>query len=155
MNILDDKKPNKKIKFDIWGLALFSIIMIPNLIWAAIPAPNDILRAESVTPIVDMFASVFQVILVAALCITMQGKQKTPVGKQFLLGIILAILVYFSGWVWYYKGTVNQVTILILCVAPCLAFIFFSVARKNKVALIAAILFMICHLIFSIGNFMI
>lgn len=38
-----------KIGFDIWGLIIFIIIMIPNFIWFAVPAPNDILRGESIT----------------------------------------------------------------------------------------------------------
>ena len=37
---------NYKLSFEIWGLLLFLIVMIPNFIWFAIPAPNDILRAE-------------------------------------------------------------------------------------------------------------
>ncbi len=39
---------NYKLSFEIWGLLLFLIVMIPNFIWFAIPAPNDILRAESI-----------------------------------------------------------------------------------------------------------
>lgn len=35
-----------KIGFDIWGLIIFIIIMIPNFIWYAVPVPNDILRGE-------------------------------------------------------------------------------------------------------------
>lgn len=31
--------------FDVWGLAVFLIIMMPNCIWFAVPAPNDVLRA--------------------------------------------------------------------------------------------------------------
>ena len=34
------------------------IIMIPNFIWFAVPAPNDILRADSVTGAFDTLASV-------------------------------------------------------------------------------------------------
>ena len=37
-----------KMGFDIWGLITFIIIiMIPNFIWFAVPAANDILRGES------------------------------------------------------------------------------------------------------------
>jgi len=42
-----------KISFDIWALLLFLIIMIPNFIWLAIPAPNDILRTDSITKTID------------------------------------------------------------------------------------------------------
>ena len=48
-----------KLCFEIWGLLLFFIIMIPNFIWFAIPAPNDILRAKSITEIVDTVASIY------------------------------------------------------------------------------------------------
>ena len=35
--------------FDVWALVLFFIIMIPNFVWFVVPAPNDILRGESIT----------------------------------------------------------------------------------------------------------
>ena len=40
-----------RIGFDIWGALLFLIIMLPNTIWFAVPAPNDILRTDSVTKV--------------------------------------------------------------------------------------------------------
>ena len=40
---------NYRIGFDWIGLILFLIIMIPNFIWFVVPAPNDVLRTESVT----------------------------------------------------------------------------------------------------------
>lgn len=49
-----------KLSFDIWGLLLFLIVMIPNFIWFAVPAPNDILRADSITGTIDTAASVCQ-----------------------------------------------------------------------------------------------
>ena len=42
---------NCKLSFEIWGLLLFLIVMIPNFMWFAIPAPNDILREKSITEI--------------------------------------------------------------------------------------------------------
>ena len=47
--------------FEIWGLLLFLIVMIPNFIWFAIPAPNDILRAESVTETGMLFSYIILV----------------------------------------------------------------------------------------------
>ena len=58
-----------KFGFNIYGLLLFLIIMIPNFIWFAAPAPNDVLRTESVTEVIDTIASVCQVLMVIALCI--------------------------------------------------------------------------------------
>ncbi|MGN1276805.1 MAG: hypothetical protein ACI4UK_07440, partial [Floccifex sp.] len=55
--------------FDVWALVLFFIIMILNFIWFAVPAPNDILRGESITKTIDVIASICQVLMVMSLCI--------------------------------------------------------------------------------------
>ena len=142
-----------KIDFDLSGLLLFLIIMIPNFIWFAIPTSNDILRNESITPIIDMIALIFQVIMVMSLSIVINKQCKKPIKKTWFKWIILAIIIYFVGWILYYIDIVNTVIILDLCIAPCLAFILLSIARKNLVALIASIIFMICHVIYGIVNF--
>lgn len=64
---------NYKLRFDIWALVLFLIIMIPNFIWFAVPAPNDILRTDSITPTVDAIGSFCQIFFIIALCILQVG----------------------------------------------------------------------------------
>ena len=142
-----------KIGFDILGLLLFLIIMIPNFIWFLFPTSNDILRNESITPIIDMLALIFQVIMVIGLCIIINKQSQKPMKKTWFKWIMSAIIIYFVGWILYYIGIVNALIILDLYMAPCVAFILFSIARKNLVALIAAIIFMICHVIYGILNF--
>ena len=63
-------KPLKQYRFgfDPWGLLLFLLVMLPNFIWFAVPAPNDTLRTDSATPVADAIGSVFQVLTVAYLC---------------------------------------------------------------------------------------
>ena len=65
MRVLD----KYRFGFDVWGLVLFFIIMIPNFIWFAVPAENDVLRTESITPVIDMIASIAQVTMIITLCI--------------------------------------------------------------------------------------
>ena len=60
-----------RLGFDISGFVLFLIVMIPNLIWFAVPAPNDVLRTNSTTEAIDTVASVCQVLMIAALCMTL------------------------------------------------------------------------------------
>ena len=69
-------KQKYKFGFDLWGLVLFFIIMIPNFIWFAVPAPDDILRAESKTEVIDTIASVCQVLMVISLCIFVNKERK-------------------------------------------------------------------------------
>lgn len=69
------------------------------------------------------------------------------------MGIVALILSYYVGWGLYYGGVVHPVVILDLCVAPCLAFVFFSTARRNLVALVPASVFMVCHVLYGVMNF--
>ena len=45
--------------------------MVPNFIWFVVPAPNDVLRGESITGTMDTVASIAQAIMVATLCLYM------------------------------------------------------------------------------------
>lgn len=76
-------------------------------------------------------------------------------GVGWKYGITVAVLLYFAGWVLYYAGMTNAVVIMDLCIAPCVAFILFALARKNAVALVAAIGFILCHMYYGIVNFVV
>lgn len=68
-----------KFSFDIFGLVIFLIVMIPNFIWFTVPAPNDILRNESATSIIDTIGSIFQSFLIGSLCV-IQNKERKNCG---------------------------------------------------------------------------
>ena len=142
---------NYKFAFDVSGLALFFIIMIPNFIWFAIPASNDILRNQSITPIIDTIATVFQVIMVFSLCVIVNVTAQK--NKLYIIWIAITISIYYLGWCLYYAGIVNTLVILDLCIVPCLAFILLSVLKKNIYALISSGVFLICHVIYGVINF--
>lgn len=138
----------KKIKFNIYGLLLFFIIMIPNFIWFVIKAPNDILKVESVTPILDLIASIFQIIMVVFLCFSKNTNNK------FNISSIISVILYFICWVLYYLSITNNLVIIGLCLFPCLSFLFYEIKIKNWIAMIPTIVFTILHLSYGIINFM-
>ena len=144
-----------KIGFDIWGLITFIIIMIPNFIWFAAPAPNDILRGESITKTVDVIASICQVLMVMSLCIFINQDRKKLSITRFIIATIICCVLYFLCWVFYYVGVTNAIVILGLTIFPCLTFLFFAVDRKNMLAVIPISIFMVCHLIYGIVNYII
>ena len=141
--------------FDILGLILFLIIMIPNFIWFAVPAPNDILRNPSITETIDAVASVFQVIMIICLCILKNRNQSRIHITPLIIITIISVAVYFISWVFYYVGITNAFVILGLTIPPCMAFLFYSIDRKNVVAVVPTIIFTICHLIYGIVNYII
>ena len=141
--------------FDVWGLIFFLMVMLPNFIWFAVPTPNDVLRTESVTPVVDMVASVCQVLTVACLCFVINKERGKLRFSPLVIATMVCVIVYYIGWLLYYTGIVNVRVILLLTISPCLAFILFAADRKNLPAVVFATAFAVCHLIFAIINFMI
>ena len=141
--------------FDVWALVLFFIIMIPNFIWFAVPAPNDILRGESITKTVDVIASICQVLMVMSLCIFIRQDRKKISITRFIMTTVICCLLYFLCWILYYFGVTNAVFILGLTIFPCLAFLFFAIDRKNMIAVIPASIFMVYHLIYGMVNYII
>lgn len=142
-----------KFSFDISGLVIFLIVMIPNFIWFNVPAPNDILRNESVTAIVDMIGSIFQVLFIASLCILVNKERNKLHFSPMIIFSIICIVLYFVGWVLYYNGITDPFVILSLTLPPCLAFILFALDRKNIIAVVFASCFAICHLIYGAVNY--
>ena len=144
-----------KLTFDIWGLLLFLVIMIPNFIWFAVPAPNDVLRTNSITETIDTIASVCQVLMVTALCFFRNRKVKKLCATPMVLISVGCVLLYFLSWIVYYFGIVNAFVILGLTILPCLAFLFFAIDRKNRIAMIPISIFTVCHLIYGVVNFIV
>ena len=139
--------------FDIWSLIFFLVIMTPTFIWLAYPAPNDILRTDSATPILDTIASVCQVLMIAFLCVFINKERGRLKFNYKIIAVVICCLLYFASWIFYYIGETNGAVILGLTVPPCLAFLFFSLDRKNVPALIPISIFTVCHLIYGIVNF--
>lgn len=141
-----------RFAFDPWGLLLFLLIMLPNFIWFAVPAPNDILRGESCTPVIDSIGSICQILMIAALCLL--AREHRPPGPARLLSASGGcVLLYYTGWICYYLSFTGPPVILLLTAPPCLAFLLFAVARRNFPAVFLAACFTLCHLIYAAANF--
>ena len=104
--------------------------MLPNFVWFTAPPANDILRAESVTPLLDGVGQVLQAVMAAALCAVVNRVRGGPV-KGWAVGGVLCVALYLAGWAAYYAGITRPAVILTLCLAPCGAFLSFALARKT------------------------
>lgn len=146
---------NYKFSFDVWGLAIFLIIMIPNFIWFAVPAPNDILRTESKTAVIDTIASVCQVLFAVSLCVIVNKNCSRLRFTSKIIAVACCTVVYFVGWGLYYVGITSPFVMIFLTLSPCLAFLFFALDRKNYIAAVFISVFMVCHFIYGIVNFIV
>ena len=141
-----------KFGFDLWGLLLFLLIMIPNFIWFGVPAPNDVLRSDSVTPVVDTIGSVCQVAFVAAICILKRKDVEKARFSKLTVSALVMVAAYYIGWILYYCGQTDPVVIVLLTIPPCLSFVLYEIDRKNRIALIPTVVFTICHIIYAFVN---
>ncbi len=144
-----------KIGFDPFGLILFLTVMLPNFIWMIKPAPNDILRAESLTPILDSIMSAVQIIFVVSMCGIINKRAKKLHVSAWIMIAVISTVVYYVTWGFYYSGNISNTVVLHLTVAPCMAFIAYLIGRKNYIALLFAIFFLLCHLLHAILNFIV
>lgn len=147
------KIKNYRFGFDIWGLVIFLIIMIPNFIWFAVPTPNDILRVESKTAVIDTIGSVCQALFAAALCLIVNKNCNKLRITPKIIAAVCCVLIYFAGWGLYYAGITASPIIICLTLLPCLAFLFFALDRKNYIAVIFTAAFTVCHFIYGMVNF--
>ena len=152
MNIIQNSR--YRLGFDIWGLLLFLLVMVPNFIWFAVPASDDILRTESVMPVVDILGSVFQVLTVACLCFVIHKERSKFRFSPLVVATIACIAAYYIGWLLYYAGITTPWAIFLLTLPPCLAFILFAIDRKNLPAVVSAAGFTVCHCIFGVVNYL-
>lgn len=134
-----------KFGFDAGGLLFFAAIMIPNLIWFAIPAPNDVMRTAATNPVLDTVSSVSQAAFVAALCFVVR-RERGRCRKALCLAAVLCVLVYFLGWIFYYAGFAGRPVLLLLSAVPCAAFALYAVERANFIALAPLFIFAVCHI---------
>ena len=145
---------NYRLHLDSWGLGLFVMIMLPNFIWLAIPAPRDILRSGTLTPTLDLVSSIVQIFMVCFLCLFVNRQSHPAVEQKAMLGICFSVTLYLFGWIFYYIGFTGPMVILVLSLSPCLSFLFYTWSRKNGPAFVAAALFAVLHTLRSILNFL-
>ena len=135
------------------GLLLFALIMLPNIIWAFVPAPADVLRAPSATPVVDMIGSIAQIVMIAALVLLRHEKRPGKLLSGLNSAAAACMAGYWLGWALYYQGLTAPIVILMLTLLPCAALLLFAADRRNGIALAAGAGFTLCHSIFAFVNF--
>lgn len=134
-----------QLRLELGGLLLFLLIMAPNCLWFAAPAPRDVLRAAPEHAALDAVSAVSQVLAVAALCLCRRRERLRLRPTPLLCLAALACLLYYAAWAAYYAGAAGAIVIWGLTIPPCLALIFFALDRRNLPALPPLAVFTVCH----------
>ena len=140
--------------FDKKGLGLFLVMLLPNIVWVLFPTSFDIFKKPTATPTLDLVLEAFRWILVVTQCFLINGARAIPFKVRSFFTVTGLLLLYLLGWSFYYAGFVNPVTILILCLAPCAAFLVFAAASENIFALVASAVFAVAHFLQCVLNYL-
>lgn len=141
-----------RLGFDVWALMLFIIIMIPNVLWFVSPEQAPLTSESLALHWIERIASIAQVVLIGTLCFIINELREIPMNKWSTTSVCVMIALYSLGWGFYYGEVINLLTILTLSVTPGVAFLIFSIARKNIIAALSSVVFLTCHVIASVGN---
>ncbi len=144
-----------KFGFNISAVVIFALIMLPNIVWFFVPAKNDILRNETSTQVLDVFVTIFQITMLAVLCVIENvNANKIKISPFIILSATFG-LIYYVCWILYYNGIVHETVLLGLCIFPCCSFLFYGIDRKNYIALVPISVFAVLHLVSTVINFLI
>ena len=135
--------------FDSFGLLLFALIMLPNILWTLLAGEGDLLMRSTTTPGLDMAVSICQTLTVAGMiCLR---RLDMPSAKP--QGSLLFVAAYLLMWALYGLGMTHPAVLLGLAVFPCAAILLHLIGRRNIPALFPAILFTVGHALSTLINF--
>ena len=138
---------NYRVRFMPWALALFGLIMLPNLFWFAVPAEHDALKQTTELPWLDTVQMAFQAVMIGCLCM-LENTQAKPfrLRSPLVMAVLVCCGIYYAFWAAYFCGSVNALVLLALCLFPSAAFLLYAADRRNVPGIITGVGFAACHL---------
>ena len=144
------------IAFSVTGLLLYTLQLLPNIIWLAMPPANDVLKHNS-SPhaALNVVEQVFGIATVALLIIVIRRAGTEGRNSAWLLLCAAFFLAaYYAAWVMYYRGNVSPWLLVGgIAATPPLYYFFVASCMKNYLALIPCVIFGIAHITITWGNY--
>ncbi|HKM43433.1 MAG TPA: hypothetical protein VJZ70_05530 [Limnochordia bacterium] len=144
-----------RLGFSKFGFLVAFLQLLPNIVWVLFPPEPNILTANaSLKPFLEYGEHVLGISIVIMLMFLVGGNDQRliPRGKPTTLALG-AILLYWVGWILYYAGMQGNVVIYSMVVLPPVAFFFAGWAKKTPAISIAAMLFVVFHVLVTLENF--
>ena len=93
--------------------------------------------------------------MVASLCLVINRNNTESKETGTIIMVMACVVLYYICWLCYYQGNAETVVLIGLTVFPCAAFLIYSYKRRNMIAAFLAGVFSMCHLIYTIANFIV
>lgn len=149
-----------KIKFSIFGLIIFVLPMLINLVYfAMLGGSKSADTVESVNKILEFIEQATRLLYAVTICFLVSNQKVNFKSPYLYIGIVFLIL-YYIVWIRYFAGGMEQSLLaknfffipMPLAIFPVLYFICGALWMRNYIALILMIIFGIAHNIISYIN---
>ena len=144
---------NYYIGFFALGLALFVLQELPYIIMPLIPLlSNPLMEMQDKSLILNAIEKILGVSCIVVMLFLVRSDAKwfsldTAMEKRFFCIAVLAIILYFTGWIFYFSGFQSLSLIMLLLVAmPPIYYAFIGLWRKNYVLAVLSGMFLLAHL---------
>lgn len=133
-----------RIGIDLWGLALFGILMLPNIVYWSVPKFTGLGGNKPI----DIAAIVFQAVGIACLLFLVKRE-----GKKFSFSSPLVtfagifLMLYYIAWIFWFCAYRNLAVLLFLTACPCVSLILYEIFRENWFALVPTGVFAVLHIL--------
>ena len=141
------------IGFFALGLALFVLQELPYIIMPFLAlSANPLMEMQDKSWLLNAAEKILGVSSIVAMLFFVRGDAKwfsldTPAEKRFFGVAMLAILLYFTGWLFYFNGFQSLPLMLCLLVAmPPIYYASIGLWRKNYLLSVLGGLFLLAHL---------
>ncbi len=120
--------------FDIWMLAGVVLVLLPEIVYACIPAFSGLFPYK----IPEIFSRIFQ----AAGCFLLvffvlrEPPEKKPFFDSLYLTASLALLLDYTAWILFFCGISTFGVVIFLKVCPCIFLLLVSFEKKHMLAAI-------------------
>ena len=149
------KLKNYRLGFDWHGLLMVVSFILPYVIWIFIPTKDEVLREGSKTVIIDIIKVATELIMIFLTMFIINETRNKKVMKLFMYILLIPKAFYYICWIILYFGVISKTCVLIVCIAPCITFMLFSLSRKNLMAFSATLAYTICEIVYTTINFII
>lgn len=146
---------NMRFGFSIWGLLIFILPMLINIVYVVLPPANVTQEAET-NKILEMVEQVTRILYAAAICILVSNQKINFKSVWFYVGLLFLVL-YYIVWIRYFAGGRDVALLgksfgfvpMPLAVFPVLYYLCAAVWLQNWPAFGCMVVFGIAHNVIS------
>ena len=135
---------NLRIRFYFFGLIMYCLQALPNLLWLIFPPPNDPL-AYNYSPYAWLNALEFLSGSGVVASLILLDSKHLERKRLFLYLALLCLCVYYIAWIYYFLEFATFLVLFSIVLMPPLYFALLALYLQNRIMFVLCVPFGIAH----------